>query len=116
MSDLIERWAVIELLSDRRCNTNCFDESGQKIYEELSKAIENVKDLPSVQPTLCGYDIEHLMLIAAVLRKENFPPERVAEILTDIGRIVSIVRDEFEESLRKALEQYMAELCKGEQE
>ncbi len=49
MSDLIERWAVIELLSDRRCNTNCFDESGQKIYEELSKAIEDVKDLPSTQ-------------------------------------------------------------------
>lgn len=50
MNDSVERWEVIELLSDRRCNTNCFDESGQKIYEELSKAIENVKDLPSAQP------------------------------------------------------------------
>lgn len=50
MSDPVERWAVIELLSDRRCNTNCFDESGKKAYEELSKAIENVKDLPSAQP------------------------------------------------------------------
>ena len=49
MSDLIERWAVIELLSDRRCNTNCFDESEQKIYEELSKAIEDVNAMPSAQ-------------------------------------------------------------------
>lgn len=60
---------------------------------------------PTAQPTLCGYNIEHLILIANVLRKENLPPERVAEALTDIGRIVSIVKDEFEESLRKAVEQ-----------
>lgn len=57
MTDLIERWAVLELLSDRRCNTNCFDESGQKIYEELSKAIEDVKDLPSAQPHDIARDI-----------------------------------------------------------
>lgn len=61
--------------------------------------------LPSAQPTLCGYDIEHLILIADVLRKENLPPERVVEALTDIGQIVSIVKDEFEESLRKSVEQ-----------
>ena len=59
----------------------------------------------TAQPTLCGYNIEHLILIANVLRKENLPPERVVEALTDIGRIVSIVKDEFEESLRKAVEQ-----------
>ena len=61
--------------------------------------------LPAAQPTLYGYDIKHLMLIAEVLRKENLPPERVTEALMDIGRIVSIVRDEFEETLRKAVEQ-----------
>ena len=66
---------------------------------------EVLKTLPSAQPTLCGYDIDHLMLIAVVLRKENLPPERVTEALTDIGRIISIVRNEFEESLRKAVEQ-----------
>jgi hypothetical protein len=70
--------------------------------EDAVSAIEN---LPSAQQTLCGYDIEHLMLIADVLRKENLPPERVTEALTDIGRIVSMVRDEFEETLRKSVEQ-----------
>lgn len=67
--------------------------------------IDAVNMQPTVQPTLCGYNIEHLILIANVLRKENLPPERVVEALTDIGRIVSIVKDEFEESLRKAVEQ-----------
>lgn len=64
-----------------------------------------IEKLPAAQPTLCGYNIEHLILIANVLRKENLPPERVVEALTDIGRIVSIVKDEFEESLRRAVEQ-----------
>ena len=52
-----------------------------------------------------GYDIKHLMIIAEILRKENLPPERITEVLTDIGRIVSMVRDEFEEMLQKAVEQ-----------
>lgn len=72
---------------------------------EAAKSVLGEDELPSAQPTLCGYNIEHLILIANVLRKENLPPERVVEALTDIGRIVSIVKDEFEESLRKAVEQ-----------
>lgn len=59
---------------------------------------------PSAQPKLYGYPVEHLAMIATVLQKENLPPERVAEMLSDVGRIVEMVRDEFEEKLRKALE------------
>ena len=63
-----------------------------------------VIDIPSAQPTLYGYNIEHLELIARVLQKEDLPPERVVEALTDIGRIVAIVRDEFEETLRRSVQ------------
>ena len=72
---------------------------------DICPDVEVFRLIPSAQPTLYGYDIKHLMLIAEVLRKENLPPERVTEALMDIGRIVSIVRDEFEEMLRKAVEQ-----------
>ena len=64
-----------------------------------------IEILPSAQPTLHGYNIDHLELIARVLQKENLPPARVVEALTDTGRIVAIVIDEFEETLRKAVEQ-----------
>jgi hypothetical protein len=69
-----------------------------------------LKQLPSAQPeqpTLYGYNIEHLAQIAILLREENLPPERVAEALTDIGKIVSIVRAECEEGFRKAVERCM---------
>lgn len=64
-----------------------------------------IEELPSVEPTLYGYNIKHLDLIARILQKEDLPPERVVEALTDIGRIVEIVKDEYEEALRKAVEQ-----------
>lgn len=66
--------------------------------------LATIKAVPSSQLTLYGYNIEHLELLARVLQKENIPPERVIEALTDIGRIVEIVKDEFEEALRKVVE------------
>lgn len=72
---------------------------------DICPDVEVFRLIPSAQPTLCGYDIKHLMLIAEVLKKENLPPERVSDALTDIGRVVAIVVEEFEETLRKAVEQ-----------
>ena len=88
MSDLIERCAVIELLSDRRCNTNCFDESEQKIYEELSKAIEDVKDLPSAPPEPLT-DKEQRIFLAAMAREEK--------VCEEVDR--NYIREPYEDSL-----------------
>lgn len=103
-NDLISRKAAIEAFD---CSVGGVPvEAVKYVFEYADKMMSRINALPSVQPTLYGYDIEHLILIADVLRKENLPPERVANALTDIGRIVSIVSDEFEESLRKAVEQW----------
>ena len=105
MSDLISRQEAIDALGERPMVWTDNDEYslGQRNQYDCDRlAIETV---PSAQLTLHGYNIEHLELIARVLQKENLPPERVVEMLTDIGRIVAIVSDEFEESLRRAVEQ-----------
>ena len=99
MSDLISRQAAIDALRD--AENHAFN----SFYKGLAKAHKIIAKLPPAQPTLYGYNIEHLKLIAEVLQKEDLPPERVVEALTDIGRIVAIVKDEFEETLRKAVEQ-----------
>lgn len=75
-------------------------------YDKAS-IISVLEEVPPAQPTLYGYDIRSLETIAAVLRKENMPPERVMEILTNMGEIIAIVENEFEESLRKAVMQCM---------
>ena len=97
--DAISRTAAIDIFDDYNVSV----ENGE--LEAYSRDRKRLCDLPSVQPTLHGYNIEHLELIARVLQKEDLPPERIVEALTDIGRIVAIVKDEFEEALRKAVEQ-----------
>lgn len=93
--DSISRQSAVDVVSE-----GCQEWRG--IFERCK---EKLLALPSVQPTLYGYNIEHLELIARVLRKEDLPPEKVVEVLKDIGRIVAIAKDEFEEVLRKAVEQ-----------
>jgi len=115
MNDTISRQAAIDALTKNKEMINAALDSLMLDYNsriiqqqrrgQINEDIETIEKLPSAQPTLCGYDIEHLILIANVLRKENLPPERIVEALTDIGRIVSIVTDEFKESLRKTVEQ-----------
>ena len=101
MADLINRQDAINAIR-RKYNEN--DSDYPTMYQMgLHDANVIIEELPAVQPTLYGYNIEHLKLIANVLQKENLPPERVVEILTDIGRIVSIVRAEYEETLKKAI-------------
>lgn len=64
------------------------------------------------QQTICGYSVEHLVLIATLLQKENLPPECVSEALTDIARIVAIVRAEYEEQLKQSIERCMIDFQK----
>lgn len=106
MDDVISRQAAITLpvipKEHREYQTFNLDDAYEQGWNDLQKCIES---LPSAQPTLYGYNIAHLEIIARVLQKENLPPERIVEVLTDIGRIVAIVKDEYEEALRKAVEQ-----------
>lgn len=90
MDDLISRQALCQYALNQK---------------DKSVTPNDIMRFPSAQPTLYGYNIGHLELIARVLQKEDLPPERVVEALTDIGRIVAIVSDEFEETLRKAVEE-----------
>lgn len=112
MKDPIERQDAIDAVEFGITYAKAFDVNtgeSKELFKEgndaLKKAAERLKELPPAQPTLYGYNIEHLELIARVLQKEDLPPERIVEALTDIGRIVAIVKDEFEEALRKAVEQ-----------
>ena len=104
-TDSISRQAAIDAIQTLIDNTlHNFEVHYASEKRRYKECLEVIEQLPSAQPTLHGYNIEHLELIAIVLQKEDLPPERVVEALTDIGRIVAIVRDEFEETLRRSLQ------------
>lgn len=103
MSDLISRAEAIDSVEIFLKQTDA-----PEVYPGLIPALARViNNVPSAQPTLYGYNIEHLALIATVLQKEDLPPDRVVEAVTDIGRIASIIRAECEEELKKAVERCM---------
>lgn len=101
MGDLISRQAAIEAIS-QICPTDT--EYDCTLLDKVDvKCV--LTDLPSAQPTIYGYNVEHLELIARIMQKENVLPEKVVGLLTDIERIGAIISDEFEEALKKAVEQ-----------
>ena len=53
MSELIDLWRAIELLSDKRSDCNFFVD-GQTAYEALSDMIKAVKELPRIDLVRCG--------------------------------------------------------------
>lgn len=105
MLDLINRQAAIDHWRSIIDATDGSDGYDMGFNDGLEFCISDLSTMPSAQPTLYGYNIEHLELIARILQKENLPLDRVVEALTDIDKIVAIVRDEFEKTLRKAVEQ-----------
>lgn len=84
------------------------------VGELMGAVIQCYKSLPSAQPevrfeeqTIKGYSIDQLILIANVLERENLPPERVAEALTDMQRVIAMVQSEFKELLRQSVKWFM---------
>ena len=78
--------------------------------EDKNRFIHLVRDsAPTVQASIYDYSIAHLELIAKILQKEGLPPERVTEALTDIGKIITIITGEFEESLRRSVNRCFCE-------
>ena len=72
--------------------------------DELIYAIGSA---PTIEPTLYGYNVEHLALIAAVMAKENVTPEKAVETFRNIGGILQMIMDEQKEIIQKAVEQMM---------
>ena len=50
--------------------------------------------LPSAQPTLYGYKIEHLAYIARVMEKEGVTADYAVKIFDDMNRVIKMIIDE----------------------
>jgi hypothetical protein len=76
-------------------------------YPDVWRHAEKELELPSAEPTLYGYNIEHLVMIAKVMKKDNIPPQKVVEILSDVGRVAKMIYDEQAELIRKEVERWI---------
>ena len=71
--------------------------------KNVAKVWDQIKDLPSVQPTLYGYQIEHLAYIAKVMEKEGVTAEYAAKTFGDISRAVRMIIEETQQKVEEML-------------
>lgn len=69
-----------------------------------------VEQLPSAQPTLYGYQIEHLALIARVMEKEGVTPEKAVQIFADIGSITEMLINEMQKNFEEVMKEWEMKL------
>ena len=95
MNDLISRQAAMAfpLSWEHRDKEHGSDEfiSGVECYRDY------IENLPSAQPTLYGYRIEHLAYIARVMEKEGVTAEYAVRTFDDVGRMVKMILEEAHE-------------------
>lgn len=71
----------------------------------LTEVRDRIEALPPVdinEVMICGYPARHLAFVAAVMAKENIPPEEVASCLRGIGRMVGMIVSEQKETIEKS--------------
>lgn len=103
---LIDADAAIDAL-DALCDRECEYSKQQRNFMcgacRLGSAFDVIDELPSVQPTLYGYRIEHLAYIARVMEKEGLTAEEAARTFDDISRAVRMIIDEMQRKIEEAI-------------
>lgn len=73
-------------------------------YEALPLEMATaIKRLPTAEPTLYGYKIEHLAYIARVMQKEGVTAEYAVRTFGDISRASRMIIEELQEKVEKSL-------------
>ena len=101
MVRLIDADKVVEYLN----HFNDRVDGNEDFIYGVETAIEIINKQPTVEPTLYGYKIEHLALIARVMQKEGVTPERAVQIFKDVQTIALKVIDEINGIIERTFEQ-----------
>lgn len=96
--DLISRQAAVSRFSDLLM----LELEGKRLptWEEVYNAMQ---DLPSAEPTLYGYKIEHLAYIAKVMEKEGVTADYAVRTFDDMSRVIRMIIEEAQEKVMEAL-------------
>ena len=104
MDDLISRQAAIDAMTE--CYWSIMGDEPPKLDEKTALYVDlkqAVKRLPTAEPTLYGYKIEHLAYIATVMEKEGVTAEYAVRTFDDIGRVVKMLIEEVQAKVEEAL-------------
>ena len=64
---------------------------------------EMVRNAPTIEPTLYGYNIKHLSYIARAMQKEGVTAEYAVRTFGDVSRASRMIIEELQEKVEKSL-------------
>lgn len=70
--------------------------------------------MSSAQPTLYGYQIEHLAYIARVMQKEGVTAEYAVRTFDDMSRVIRMIIEEAQQKVEEALNGRLMQLKRGD--
>lgn len=104
MDDLISRQAAITLpimpKEYRKHKPIDCEDAYEKGWCDCQSCIGR---LPTAEPTLYGYKIEHLAYIATVMEKEGVTAEYAIRTFDDISRVLKMLIEEVQAKFEEAL-------------
>lgn len=110
MNDTISRQAALDALDKR------FDSIPMEQTTEILQLRRDLRNLPSAQPTLYGYDIKHLAFVASIMAKKGVSPEEAVTIFRDVNRVIEMMLEDMKEMQENALKQALKKPCEGGQD
>ena len=69
--------------------------------------IEEIFAAPTVEPTLYGYNLKHLALIAHEMEEKGITADKAAEIFADASAVVQLVIEEQKSAVEEAVRRWM---------
>ena len=103
MDDLISRQAAITLpimpKEYRKHKPIDCDDAYEQGWSDYQSCIGR---LPTAEPTLYGYEIEHLAYIATVMEKEGVTAEYAVRTFDDMERVIKMILEEVHEKIKEA--------------
>ena len=96
-TDCISRQAALD------CFHDWIDKYGDIHTPDEMPEYMAIEALPSAQPTLYGYKIEHLAYIARVMEKEGVTADYAVRTFDDMSRAIKMIIDETQQKVEEAL-------------
>lgn len=104
MNDTISRQAAVNEIDEW---IEAFRENGHKESASDAHFIRvGIGALPPAQPTLYGYEIEHLAYIARVMQKEGITAEQAVNAFDDLVMAVRLITEEAQQKIEEAIYDY----------
>ena len=97
MDDVISRAEALD------CFHDWIDKRGDIHTPDEMAEYRAIEALPSAQPTLYGYKIEHLAYIARVMEKEGVTADYAVRTFDDMSRAIKMIIDETQQKVEEAL-------------